>query len=343
MNTVVKWLQLFRAQTFPATLLMVLVPFLANTVLDLNAVLKLLPLSILLLLIHFFSFGHNSLIDVAMMYDQKDPGKQHHPLVSGVISLHAAHNVIHWGLTILIGLAALLTITWSKQPVMALLGLIGWIAFGHAYNDGLSKESLFGFMAMSLSMTSMAAWGWYLSFDRWDLNMRGLIYLVYVFFTILYQVSWSGFVKEMEIGERSNILAKMGAKLMKVEFGPRLNRLSNFSEFIPGKARFYAYFTKATGLFLGGLLCWLNYSMVRLVIYVVLAFIIAFLLHKATKPRIYNRAKELMQMSLMEIATIFMPIPLMLEWPVAAVLMIFGIVYFYVLNKILWGKPYPRV
>lgn len=336
MNTVVvrDYLRLFRAQTFPATLLMVFVPFLANMTLDLNMLLKSILLSTLLLLTHFFSFGHNSLMDFAMMYDQRDPNKKHHPLISGAIELARAHNVIHWGLSSVTIVMAMLTVFWSPNIGYAMICLMGWVGFGHAYNDGLSKESIFGFLAMSFSMMMMGGWGWFLSHE--NMNLVGWVFVAYVFCTILYQVSWSGFVKEMQIRESSNILTRMGARLDATWKGER--------EFIPGKARFYAYFTKATGLFLGGLLSWLNYNVVRLVIWVLLTIITVYLLHHATKPRVYDRKKELISMSFMEITTIYLPIPLILDLNIALVLMVFGIIYFWLINRIIWGSAlYPKV
>ena len=323
------WLQLWRAQTAPATLLCILVPYLHNAVFfDLRT----LILAVSAVLFHYFSFGANSLMDTAMGYDRGDPSKQHHPLVSGVIKLHEAHNVIHWGLAILTALATFLTLWISPNPAIAMAALILWVAFGHAYNDGLSKESLFGFMPISICCTASAAWGWFLSHK--SLDNLGLLYLAYVFLTILFQISWSGFIKEMQIGERSNILTRMGA-LLELTKGEK--------EFKPGKSIFYAYFIKVFNLILGGFLLWPLYSWARLIWYVVLVGFASFYLDKLTKPRIYERGKELLSMSIMEILTIYVPIPIMLGVLEASTLCGLGVLYFFSINIMLWGKPYPRV
>ena len=324
------WLQLFRAQTAPATLLCILVPYLHNAIFfDLRT----LILAVSAVLFHYFSFGANSLMDTAMGYDREDPSKQHHPLVSGVIKLQEAHNVIHWGLAILTAWATLLTLWISPNPGVAMAALIFWVAFGHAYNDGLSKESLFGFMSISICCTASAAWGWFLSHG--SLDNLGALYLAYVFFTILFQISWSGFIKEMQIGERSNILTRIGALLDVTWKGEK--------EFKPGKSIFYGYFIKVFNLILGGFLLWPQYSWVRLVWYMLLVTLASFYLDKLTKPRIYNRGKELLSMSVMEILTIYLMIPIMLGFLEASLLMAAGVLYFFILNLILWGKPYPRV
>lgn len=330
------WLQLFRAQTAPATLLCILVPYLHNAVFfDLRT----LTCALSAVLFHYFSFGANSLMDTAMGYDRKDPSKQHHPLISGAIKLHEAHSVIHWGLAILTTWATLLTLWISPNPRMAMAALILWVAFGHAYNDGLSKESLFGFMPISVCCTASSAWGWFLSHET--LGEVGSTYLAYVFFTILFQISWSGFIKEMQIRERSNILTRMGALLDVTWKGEKV--------FKPGGSLFYGVFVKGFNLFLGGLLLWISIGLtlvnvvLRCVFYVFFAGLALFYLYKLTKPRIYKRGKELLNMSLEEIATIFLPIPIMLGLSESAALMAIGVLYFFTINLVLWGKPYPKV
>jgi hypothetical protein len=276
-------------------------------------------------------------MDYAMRYDLEDLNKKHHPLISGAIELSAAHNVIHWGLGILTVAAACITLLISPASALAMFFLIAWVAFGHAYNDGLSKESLFGFLAISLCITSSGAWGWLLSHNSF--STLGLVYLGYVFFTILYQISWSGFVKEMQVNEKSNILNKMGARLIGI---CKLKIVEIW--FYPRNAKYYALSVKIANLAFGWVLLWLNFSVTGLVWLVLIGSVIAFYLYKTTKAIPYHRTKELTQMSMMEILTIFLPIPLLLGPLEAAVLMLAGVVYFFVINKILWGTTlYPRV
>lgn len=324
------WLQLFRAQTAPATLLLLLTPYLTNAPFF-DA--KNLVLAASFILFHYFSFGHNSLMDTAMMYDQRDPSKKHHPLISGAIKLHVAHNVIQWGLSLLTMAAGVITLLWSPNPAWALICLLAWVAFGHAYNDGLSKESIVGFMAISLACTLGAVWGWFLSHR--GLNPVGVIYFCYVFLIILYQISWSGFIKEIQIRERSNILTKMGAFLDITWKGEKT--------FKPGKARFYAYFTKGITLFFGWLLWWLRPNLVTLVWLVILTLAISFYTYKTTRERIYIRDKEIFNMGIMEILTIYLPLPLLLDLTTAFILMVIGVIYYFTMNKILWQASFPRV
>jgi hypothetical protein len=323
------WLRLFRAQTAPATLLLILTPYLTNT--DLFTF-QTLAVAVFALLAHWISFGHNSLLDFAMGYDQKDPSKQHFPLHRGAISLHLAHNVIHWSLSALAVVAILICLSFSPNALLALISIFLWFVFGYSYNSGLSKESLFAFLPISICFTAMGSFGWFLSHS--DLNMTGWLYLGYIFFVILFQIGWSGCLKELEIKERSNILAKMGAQVT-VE--------KEEKHFSPGWSWFFAWFTKGFNLLFGALLLWQNYSLVTLVIYCIFFVLIITSLYKLTKPRVYNRNKELLSMSIMEILSIYLAPWLMLNPSTVIILEVIGVIYFFGVNLWLWKMPAPRV
>jgi len=319
------WLQLFRAQTAPATILLILVPYLANGILF---SFQALAIGLFALFAHWISFGHNSLMDTAMGYDVRDKSKSHHPLVTGRISIATAHNIIHWGLCGLATLAILISLNFSPNPTFALVSIFLWFVFGYAYNSGLSKESPFSFLPISVCFTAMGAWGWFLTHD--SLDILGWLLLSYFFMTILFQISWSGHLKELEVKERSNILIRMGAR---VEGGM----------FIPGRSWFYGYLVKVVNLIFAFLLWSLSFDLVRLVWLELLSFLCITILHQLIKRRPYKREKELRNMSIMEVLTIFLPIPLVLPWLEAMMLMLLGIAYFVLMNKILWGVGYPRV
>lgn len=325
-----QWLQVFRAQTAPATLLFILTPYLHNA--EFFDV-KTLVIAVTAVIIHYLSFGHNSLIDTSQGYDLKDPSKRHHPLLSGAISLTAAHNVIHWGLIMITAFAGLYTLWLSPNPSWAIFFLLMCFVFGMGYNNGLSKESIIGFLAISICFTAMGAWAWLLSHEWF--GELGLLWLAYVFFTLLFQISWSGFIKEIGIEERSNILHKMGAHLDVVRNGK--------PSFRPGMAIYYGAILKLVNIALIVPMILINYKRWIWVWYVVLSSLAIFYAYRLLVPRVYDRGKELMNMSLMEIFTIFLPIPVILQWLEATVLMTSGILYFFLINKILWGKPYPRV
>jgi len=281
-----------------------------------------------------------------------DPSKCHHPLVRGDIDLATAHNVIHWGLAILVSAAAFVSLL-GLNPALSAICLVIWVSHGYGYNMGLSKTSILAFLPISICFTGLTGWAWFLSHR--SLGYFGTLYLAYVFTVILYQIGWSGFIKEMAVRERSNILVRMGARLIRrpVEMmfagrgiEPRVVGVGEELLFDPGRAQLFGFTVKGVGI---GLLM----AMVELelqgtpwaVIWVgtcaVGMTVMAYLL---SIPRVYERERELRNMSLMEIISIFAPIPLLVPWSYALVLMIVGVAYFWLMNRLLWGVvTHPKV
>jgi len=326
-----EWLRFGRAQTFPACWLLVIVPFL-NGQPDIT---KVLILTIFMWCAHILSFGHNTLMDFTQGYDQRDPSKSHFPLHRGVISIHVAHNVIHWGLCGLVIFAIVLSLLFSPNPLFSVISIFLWWVFGYAYNSGLSKECLLSFLPIAICFTAMGAWGWFLSHNTLD-NL-GWLLLAYFFITILFQISWSGHLKELELEERSNILVKMGAH---IEVCVRKQRW-----FFPGISFIYGLILKLINVpILGALLLAENFNLTRAFWLAVMLVLSMLFLVKLIAPRRYVRSKELRNMSVMEILTIYTPIPLVLPWLEATILMLFGVAYFWGMNKLLWGVvSHPRV
>jgi 4-hydroxybenzoate polyprenyltransferase len=273
-------------------------------------------------------------MDAALGYDRRDPSKSHHPLVAGVIKLSTAHNVVHWGVGFCALIGVVITFACSPNPLLALVGLFTFHVAGHIYNDGLSKESPLGFIPICVCFTGLGAWGWFLSHE--GLSVEGWLLLAYFFLTVLFQISWSGHLKEIGVAERSNILIKMGAR---IEDG----------FFIPGCSMIYGVMVKVVNVAVAWVLFLPRFDIGQYVgiaryiwglTLITAMMILAFLL---TLPRRYNRNTELLKMSLMEILTIYLPIPILLAPVDAAVLMLVGVAYFFGMNSVLWGKLYPRV
>jgi len=328
------WFQLFRAQTAPATIALVLVAFLAAGG-DLTWV---VPLGTFAWLVHLFSFGHNSLMDTAMGYDLHDPSKKPHPLVEGRIKLSEAHKIIHWGSALLAVLGIAITYLISPAPFLALACFLLFIVFGNAYNSGLSKVSLLGFLPISICFAAIGAWGWLLASP--SLGTLGWVLVAYFFFTILFQIGWSGFIKEMGVRERSNLLIKLGARLGGFMVS---EKQGGKVYFVPGNSIFYGYGVKLTNLALGGILLYLVFTPQGLISLFFFGSIALYFLHQLTKHRMYVRDRELLNMSLMEVATIFLPIAIVVPLIPALALMIFGVIYFFGMNKLLWAASHPRV
>ena len=184
-----KWLQLFRAQTGFATFYSVTVPYLLAGG-DPRLIPVLLPLSLAL---HYASFGHNSVMDY--WYDVKDVHKKHHPLVSGEISLRRGHQVIHTLMCLVALTFTALTLLVSPKPSYALASLLLCTVFGHAYNDGLDKNTIHSWAPISLCFASMAAYGWFLAGG--EVNKVFVLLLAVVFSSIFYQIAFEGNLKDI--------------------------------------------------------------------------------------------------------------------------------------------------
>jgi hypothetical protein len=326
-----EWLQLFRAQTAPATLMLVLVPFLAGGV-DIG---RALVLGFTAIAIHYISFGHNSLMDSctvpkigALPYDAQDPNKQHHPLIRGTISLRTAKRVILWAYLGLAAFLVFLTMAWSREESLALASLVMFLVGGFAYNEGLDKEDLLGFVPITVCFTSLAAWAWFMGHD--ELGEVGGLYLLYVMLTILYQISWSGHLKELGVKERSNLLIRLGASLKR-------------GFFRPGWSAGWGVTIKACGIITGIALVLTNMTPGRVLWAVSMLWLMVVLLVEQVVSRPYVRSRELLTMSLMEIVTIYMPIPILISWNAAIILMLIGLLYFFGMNRLLWRAMHPGV
>lgn len=324
------WLQLFRAQTAPATILLLLVPYISG---ENSNLIGAIILAIFGLFVHCWSFGQNSLCDACTIHengklppDMVDPSKYHHPLILGEISLRDAHNVIHFGLAILVTIAGVISF-FGINPSISIFGLVIWIAYGWAYNMGLSKTTMWGFISICICFTGLSTWSWFLSHS--ELGQLGVLYLLFVFFTILFQISYSGHLKEIKQRERSNILIKMGAHV-KEDF------------FYPAKARLYGIIVKVINLALAWIVLYVNFSVFALIMTFTLTVLAIVYLFRLTRPREYHRDKELRNMGMEEIATIYIPLPILLGWA-SLILMVVGAAYYFGMNKLLWREVYPKV
>ena len=324
-ETIKNYLRLGRAQTYPADWLLVLVPYMAGAHVSMDSV---VILSLFMFFVHIISFGENSLHDYIGGWDKVDKAKIHHPLQHGAILIDDAIGFIHWSKNILMFLACLMAFIWSPNPTMAMFCLFMWYAWGTAYNLGLSKVSLLGFIPICLCFSFMGGFGWYLSHEI--LTPTGWWYLAYTFTVILFQISWSGHLKEMEQAERSNLLIKMGASLTDGWFDS-------------GGAFLYGFGIKMASLFILGILMEINKSLLREMWFYLVIFGVVIMTILLLIPREYDRVKELKMMSLMEIISIYAPIPLMVPGGQALLLMTTGVAYFYLMNRALWGVSYPKV
>jgi len=325
------WMQVGRAQTCPATTLLLLVPYLAGGRVSLIGALLMTVFGIL---VHLFSFGQNSLLDTTVIHyrgrlppDLEDPSKAHHPLVCGTIELSKAHSVINWGLALLATAAGIWSL-FGANPALSMLGLIVWFIWGWGYNAGLSKVSAIAFLPISICFAGLTGWAWFLTHET--IGLAGVYYFAYVFLTILFQISVEGNLKEMAQAERSNLLIAMGARLRSGWFSP-------------GWSAAWGVGIKALSGFLLGRLVRVDFTIFDILWGMLCIVSIGILSGKLCLPHFYDRPRELKLMSLMEIVSIYAPIPFMVDWRIAAILMIAGAIWFIGANKLLWGTSHPGV
>jgi 4-hydroxybenzoate polyprenyltransferase len=183
------YLQLFRAHTAPASVLTLVVPYLIAGGRD--------PVTVLLLfalghLVHYFSFGHNSLMDYSI--DIRDPSKKHHPLVAGRISLEDATRVVLYGQALTGVATALLVLVLSENPALSLLFFSLYILWGHAYNDGLDHRDEHSWLSISLCAASATLVSY--TFVR-GLDLVAVLLFAWGILLELYEVGLLGNAKDL--------------------------------------------------------------------------------------------------------------------------------------------------
>lgn len=305
------YLQLFRAHTAPATIITMLVAFYVGggRVFSYFGLL----IGVYALLMHWLSYGHNSLLDFKTGYDARDKNKQHHPLVSGRMTIAQADGVIQWGLLIFSIIGAAISYYYAVNPVLSIAGLLLFYSAGHAYNDGLGKTSILKSIPLTLCYLGLWIWAYFMAAQTF--TWLGELVMVYMGLTILYQIAYEGELKDIEADE-ANLLRYLGAKVEK-------------GSFYPGKARLLGL------LKLAGAAVLLSINMSYYVIAGVGSML--FLLLLLTETRTWNHKQELTRVAVMEIITIYMLVIAVMPLVEGFVLMVSGIVYYICMNKLMWN------
>ncbi len=323
-----QWLKLFRAQTLPATLLLLVTAFLlgGGSLFSIKGLL----VCFFALLAHFFSFGENSLLDTSQGFDTKDPSKSLHPLVNGEISIESATNVIHTGI-ILTALFGIFIAGYSGGNfTLAILSLFLFSLFGEWYNKG-NKVTTLSFLPISLCFTALVFYGYFIVAN--EISPLMVLVAAYVYVRIHFQIDIAGNIKDLETGER-NMLKKIGAKIENVLF-------------YPGKAKLYGFGLTFMEIVIG-LWIFVQYTFSLWT----LPFIIFFMgtgvyfVWRLVKKREWDRDKSLMDMSLVEIAFIYaLPVILapIIGYLEVFVLLTFGVIWFFFMNRLLWDSLHPGV
>jgi len=159
------------------------------------------------LLFHYVGFLFNDYFDYK--YDQKKIWK---PLIRGDISLKAAKKIGIIGFIFLM----LLGIYLSHFKFIAFLILLGSVITGILYNMYSKKYKIIAPFLICSSFTLLILFPYFAITETPSILIA--LYAMFAFFTMLYQISYSGEYKDMD--DPYNILRKLGAKIKNGEFIP---------------------------------------------------------------------------------------------------------------------------
>jgi hypothetical protein len=328
MVNVKDWLKLFRSNTAPWTVLRVEffyllagAPFLSfyNGAVVLWAT-----------LIHWLAFGHNTVMDTARGFDKENPHRKHDPLISGSLQLNSAHNVVHW-LEILATLAGLSLVALSSgQQVAALAFLLLFAISGHAYNDGLDRSTIFGFIPYTISYTSLCAASYFL--HATTITPLFLIAILYIILVEIFEIGWENHLKDITVEKEPNLLRTLGVKVEKSKFKCSM------------KGRLFAYIIKIGSfipLFLTGLInITLSVVGVSVLALLMLDMVFAVLL---VENREYNHDRDLNFSLVVDLASLLL-LPLVfvdvIGAAAAASMIVYAIAWFIIFNYFLWDSIY---
>jgi len=156
------------------------------------------------LLFHAWGFLQNNIFDY--QYDKKDPSKAHHPLVKGEITLGRA---LALDVILLLGMIFYMMLISGGNPFShALLALA--IMFGTLYNYYCKKTTV-----SPLYITACFTTLVFIPYVAYTLTITPVMWLLAAFTSVLmlFQISVSGYIKEIAVGSEVNLLRRWGSRL----------------------------------------------------------------------------------------------------------------------------------
>lgn len=336
------FLRIGRTQTVPASLLLLSAGFLVGG----GELFSWLGLFVVFLgfASHIASFGHNSVMDSSIVpdlesgetVDQSDDAKQHHPIISGEVSLREAHVIFHPILSFLVIFAGLVSILYSKSPAYPTFALLIWVTMGYAYNNGMSIFSIWKWFFISSSFTGLFFYSYFLASST--LSVLPILVGVYIFLRVWIQNGYEGELKDIDAPE-TNMLEKLGARIVN-------------GVFISSYAKYYGGVLTALEIVVGLCIIYIvpfTYSIPSLTTFGVGIFLLVVGMMFSVDmlySRVFNREKELKYMGACEIAFIYALMVFLLPvigYVEGILLMAFGVLWFYGMNRWLWGTDHPAV
>jgi len=332
------WLQIFRAHTAPAFVILMLGSYLIG-----GGKLFSLPafaIFVFAILIHFWVSGHNSLMDSCIVseigslsYDVLDKNKKNHPLIAGNIQLSTAHKIIHMGLVVILCFGMLFSLYGSGNTVLSLVFFIIFIVTGYAYNCGLSKVTVWKFLPSSICFTALCGYTYFIIAN--EPNELFFLMLIYVFLTGIFEIGVEGEQKDIETNQ-INLLRFLGTKTTKTKI------------FMSLSSKIWSWSIKLSNIAVGFYILWiLDFNTISYLFFIFFAMLALVFAIMIIESKDWGRNKKLRFYGLEEVCTVYLlpsvliPVIGLLE---VIMLMLFGVVYFITLNKINWGTVFaPKV
>jgi len=314
-----QYLQLFRIHTASLTIPAVVIGYLLAT--NNPSPLYIFLISIYALLFHGFGFLWNNIFDLP--YDKEDPYKKHFPLVNGSISFEKTKKIAIFGTasTFIYGLLLF------NNNIIAIIFFILAILFGFLYNI-FNKKYMHAIVYISLSFTFLSL-SPFVNFH--SLNHVAFGYGTFTFITMVFQNGISGFIKDMKVNQK-NTLMHLGTYL------------ENDYLHIGAITLLYAYVIRFLILVVGILL---SKTLLTFLLFAVVQLFVIMLTFMMLKEGNFNRDHRVKLMSLIEVLNYYSLAIIMIDyttWVWVLFLFIFPIIYFVIMNKILWGTTiYPKV
>lgn len=348
-----------RAQTVPASALLMYTGLLLGGA-ELFSIFGVAMLGFSILF-HIASFGQNSVMDSTIKpeigegysVDESDENKSHHPIIDGSVSLREAFLSINTLLYALMVVASILPFITPGDTSYALFFFIVWIVMGQAYNNGMSVFTKWKWVYISTCFTGLILYFYFLFAQSF--NTIIILTALYLFVRTWAQNGFEGEMKDLDAPE-NNMLEKLGARIgtgAVEEKEGDINFKIATDKFYPGYAGIYGFSLAIAEVNL--------FLPIALIIYSSLHGILPFtflgvsvfslivgvhLTLKMCGERKWVRSLELKRMGLCEISFIYAIVILLapvIGYLEVLALLLFGVAWFFGMNKFLWGKDHPDV
>ncbi len=324
------WLKIARSQTAAAVIMLCGIFFLLGG----GNFLSFLGIGVIVfsILIHDFSFAHNTAFDVLTGYDTEDEYKKHFPVCDGSVDPFDALKITHIGIFIMVFFAMLLSYFGTGNAFLAMSFFAIFLMSGFWYNEWTSKIATWDFVPISICFTSLSVFVYFLVSD--EINLLMILSAIYIFLVEWYEIGIAGEIKEAEMTKEVSLLRNMGMACKKHD-------VSGEIIFDMHNAVYYPFFLKIISLLvILAIIGFYTFTWGTLAIFLILGTLMLVVNNKLTDRQLRNRNKSLRHMACGEILAIFL-LPLIL-YPVVGLLevlflLFFSLSYFLVMNKINWG------